>query len=185
MGKAADRGAGGGVVPGSNALPGKGLASPELSVIVVDMNLPTDPELQRLADLLELDALQRALREDHGGFDHVDHWQQGEFHHDHILRVKGGGLPGPILVIATNCNGSVKEVICLAEVPGRWALWGWRVPENPEFEPGALTPLAVARSWQWFDPRRLLTEDTRSELLPEFRRRQRGGGWTKIDSGDE
>jgi hypothetical protein len=29
----------------------------------------------------------------------------------------------------------------------------------------------------WFDPCELLSHDARSELRPEFRRRQEGGGW--------
>lgn len=155
-----------------------------------DKDAVVDPSanlrLEDLANCEDLDSLQRKLRSDHGGFDHLDHWQQGEFHHDHVLRVIApGDLPGSIVVVATNCNGSVKEVLCLAEVPGRWALWGWRVPENPEFEAEGVTVLAVARTSRWFDPRRLLLPETRSELLPEFRRRQRGGGWVRVDSDEE
>ncbi|MCB9788905.1 MAG: hypothetical protein H6744_19690 [Deltaproteobacteria bacterium] len=60
-------------------------------------------------------------------------------------------------------------------------MWHARCPDNPEFE-GELPPvLAVARTAHWFDPCALLAEDARSELRPEARRRQRGGGWVAID----
>lgn len=102
----------------------------------------------------------------------LDHWQQGEFHHDLLLRV------GPeFLVIATNCNGGVKELLLFAEKPERWALWNWRCPENPEFAGELSAPLMQHRSPHWFDPCALLVEDARSELRPECRRRARGGGW--------
>ncbi len=41
--------------------------------------------------------------------------------------------------------------------------------------------MARVRTPHWFDPCELLTPDTRSELRPEFRRRQRGGGWMADD----
>ena len=37
--------------------------------------------------------------------------------------------------------------------------------------------LGRAQTVHWFDPCELLADDARSELRPEFRRRQRGGGW--------
>ena len=40
--------------------------------------------------------------------------------------------------------------------------------------------LGVARSHHYFDPCELLVPDARSELRPEHRRRQRGGGWEKV-----
>jgi hypothetical protein len=117
-----------------------------------------------------------------GGYDLLDHWQQGEFHHDVILAALGDhGLPGPIVVVATNCNGGVKEVLSLASVPNRWALWHHRCPENPEFRSGG-EPLVVldrAVTLHHFDPCELLVADARSELLPEYRERMRGGGWCK------
>lgn len=112
-------------------------------------------------------------------FEHVAHWQQGEFHHDHVFRLRQppSSLPGPILVVSTNCNAGIKEVLCFDRVPDRWALWHERCPDNPEFE-GALPPvLACARTTHWFDPCELLVPDARSELRPEARRRMRGGGW--------
>src|SRR5689334_21556250 len=64
-----------------------------------------------------------AVRKDAGGYDVIDHWQQGEFHHDLVLRLPASvKLPGNVLVIATNCNAGIKEVLFFAEVPERWAL---------------------------------------------------------------
>lgn len=153
---------------------------------VVPTGSSEDAALRTLASCGDLHSAMRHL-EAHGGFEHLDHWQQGEFHHDHVLRVDAArlGLEGAIVVVATNCNGAVKEVLNFAQVPGRWALWGWRVPENPDFQAGAATPLSAVRSPIWFDPRRLLLPETRSELRPECRRRQRGGGWVPVESAEE
>jgi hypothetical protein len=66
-----------------------------------------------LADELVLGALLERVRFRWDSFELVDHWQQGEFHHDTVLRVRRSAeLPGSILVVATNCNGGVKEVLC-------------------------------------------------------------------------
>ncbi|HEY2513233.1 MAG TPA: hypothetical protein VGI39_20330 [Polyangiaceae bacterium] len=115
-----------------------------------------------------------------GGFDVLAHWTQGEFHHDLVLRLPEEALrelPGRVLVVATNCNGGVKEVLCFEDIPERGALWHYRCPSVPEFT-GAL-PRLVGRAVtsHWFDPCELLGPDARSELRPEFRRRQAGGGW--------
>jgi hypothetical protein len=92
-----------------------------------------------------------------------------------------GELPGSILVVATNCNGGVKEVLAFDEVPDRYALWHFRCPENPEFD-GLLPPLLqTARTTHWFDPCALLLPDARSEYRAECRVRQRGGGWQQKD----
>lgn len=128
---------------------------------------------------MTLNALLDALRTHHGWFDLVAHFQQGEFHHDVVLRLRDEAreLPGSVLVVATNCNGGIKEVLCFSEVPDRWALWKHRCPSNPDFE-GDIPPLlGMARTHHWFDPCELLEPDARSELRPEHRRRQRGGGW--------
>ena len=86
-------------------------------------------------------------------------------------------LPGEVLVVATNCNGGVKEVICFDRAPERYALWHARCPDNPEFE-GELGPvLGQARTLHWFDPCELLAEHARSELKATCRQRQRGGGF--------
>jgi len=136
-------------------------------------------DVQTLADRLTLGGLLDEVRRVGGSYELVDHWQQGEFHHDTVIRVDAArlGLPGPVLVIATNCNGGVKEVLCFAELPERYALWHYRCPENPEFR-GALPEIrAASRTQHWFDPCDLLNDDARSEYRPEFRERQVGGGW--------
>lgn len=134
--------------------------------------------IDRLAGNLGLGSLLADLRQSFGGYRILDHWQQGEFHHDLVLRVEErAALPGEILVVATNCNGGVKEVLCFDRAPERGALWHERCPENPEFA-GELPPvLASARTVHWFDPCELLADDARSEYRPEFRERQPGGGW--------
>jgi len=76
--------------------------------------------VQRLADTLVLGSLLEELRSSVGPYELLDHWQQGEFHHDVLLRVPANdALPGPVLVVATNCNGGVKEVLSFAELPQR------------------------------------------------------------------
>lgn len=132
-----------------------------------------------LAASLVLGALLERVRERWGRYELVDHWKQGEFHHDVVIRVPNskGELPGPVLVVATNCNGGVKEVLCFAEVPERAALWHARCPQNPEFAGDALAVLAAATTLHWFDPCELLRPDARSEYRDEFRERQCGGGW--------
>lgn len=131
-----------------------------------------------LANSLALGALLDGVRRSFGGYEILDHWQQGEFHHDLLLRVEPGAqLPGPILVVATNCNGGVKEVLCFKEPPERGALWRHRCPDNAEFS-GRLPPvLDRAQTIHWFDPCELLREDARSEYREEHRERQEGGGW--------
>ena len=141
--------------------------------------------LRQLADTLSLKGVLDGLRP--YGWEHVDHWSQGEFHHDVVLRVRHRppGLPGHILVVSTNCNGGVKEVLCLDEVPDRWGLWHFRCPENPEFHGPRPRVRAWARTMHWFDPCELLKPGTRSEYREEYRRRQRGGGYVSIDSLEE
>jgi hypothetical protein len=86
-------------------------------------------------------------------------------------------LPGDVLVVATNCNGGVKEVLCFAAVPSREALWHARCPENPAFTGSIPALLASAVTEHWFDPCELLRPDARSEYREEFREQQCGGGW--------
>ena len=133
-----------------------------------------------LAQTLMLGPLLEMLRERHGRYQLLEHWTQGEFHHDLVLKVSGAPeLPGSVLVVATNCNGGVKEVLCFDEAPRRGALWRCRCPDNPEFR-GELPPLlARATTQHWFDPNELLGAHARSELRPEYRQRQCGGGWVK------
>lgn len=134
--------------------------------------------IDHLARFLTLGELLDALKGGHEGYELIAHWLQGEFHHDVVLRVPApGSLPGPVLVVSTNCNGGVKEVACFDEVPDRDALWYERCP-NGDFEARPLPGLrGRARTVHWFDPCELLGPDARSELKPEHRRRQRGGGW--------
>jgi hypothetical protein len=135
--------------------------------------------VQQLADTLVLGALLDEVRTRFGGYELLSHWKQGEFHHDVVVRIEGAApaLPGQVLVVATNCNGGVKEVLSFATAPDRSALWRWRCPEAPDFT-GELPPLlARATTHHWFDPCDLLGPAARSELRAEFRRRQEGGGW--------
>lgn len=131
---------------------------------------------QELADTAVLGALLDLVRERFGTFALIDHWQQGEFHHDVLLHVDAA-LEMPWFVVATNCNGGVKEVLAFDAAPQRHALWHWRCPRIDEFS-GTL-PNMVERSItsHWFDPCELLADDARSELLPQHRERQPGGGW--------
>lgn len=135
--------------------------------------------VERLSRFLLLGALLDEIRRRWSAYELLDHWKQGEFHHDVVVRVPGATrqLGGEILLIATNCNGGVKEVLCFTHVPDRHALWHSRCPENPEFSGVLPDPVAIARTEHWFDPCALLVPDARSELREEFRERQRGGGW--------
>jgi hypothetical protein len=135
--------------------------------------------IQELANQLTLGGMLDALRRLAGGYELLDHWQQGEFHHDTLLRVDAARaqLPGDVLVVATNCNGGVKEVLCFAEAPERNALWHQRCPLNPEFAGQLPNLLASVRTRHWCDPCDLLAPDARSEYRSEFRQRQSGGGW--------
>jgi hypothetical protein len=138
--------------------------------------------IENLAQQLALGSLLSDLAARCGGYDLVDHWQQGEFHHDLVVRVPAGtDLPGQVLVVATNCNGGVKELLCFDVEPTRGALWHHRCPDNPEFA-GQLPPLlASARTVHWFDPCELLRPDARSEYREDSRERQPGGGWQLRD----
>lgn len=125
--------------------------------------------VETLANTLVLGSLLERLGPRH---ELIAHWTQGEFHHDVVVK-----LNDTFLVVATNCNGGVKEVIAFPTLPERWALWHWRCPDVADFA-GELPPiLARATTTHYFDPCDLLREDARSELLPEARVRQHGGGW--------
>ena len=144
------------------------------------MSLAVCSRVETLAGTLVLGALLEDLRAAYGSFELLDHWTQGEFHHDLVVRVQGpaADLPGRILVVATNCNGGVKEVLCFAEPPARASLWSMRCRGNPDFPAPAADPLARSATLHWFNPCELLLPDARSELLPEHRVRQEGGGWS-------
>jgi hypothetical protein len=136
-------------------------------------------EVRELAATLGFGSLLEKLKE-HGGYEILAHWTQGEFHHDVVLAATDeAGLPGRILVVSTNCNGGIKEILCFADVPERGALWRARCPNEPAFC-GELPPiLASVKTVHWFDPCELLRPDARSELKSQHRRRQLGGGWEK------
>jgi hypothetical protein len=130
-----------------------------------------------LADTLSLGTLLEMLRLEYGGYELVDHWQQGEFHHDVLVRARLPGLFDGYLVVSTNCNGGVKEVLAFFAPPSRSALWHYRCPDAPEFG-GELPPISErVVTTHWFDPCELLSPNARSELRPEYRVRQAGGGW--------
>lgn len=142
--------------------------------------MPPDP-IAILATTHTLGDLLVQLTKQHRGYDLVAHWKQGEFHHDLVLRAhEQGSLPGAFLVVATNCNGGVKEVLCFAHIPERYALWHMRCPDNPEFSGELLPVLGHARTLHWFDPCELLADCARSELKSTHRRRQRGGGYEPL-----
>lgn len=137
------------------------------------------PVLQQLANTLVLSSLLEKTRQLLGPYQWLAHWQQGEFHHDIVLQIvhESSQIPGRILVIATNCNAGVKEVLCFNEIPDRSALWHWRCPNVHEFSGSLPTLLDRAITPHWFDPCELLSPDARSELKLEYRQRQPGGGW--------
>jgi hypothetical protein len=143
------------------------------------MAVEEHPIISELAASLVLGSLLDEIRTRWGNFELVDHWSQGEFHHDVVVRVTGAekDLPGPILIIATNCNGGVKEVLSFSSIPDRTSLWALRCPDNKDFPAEPATPLARSFTLHWFDPCELLTDTARSELRPEYRSRQAGGGW--------
>jgi hypothetical protein len=146
--------------------------------------------LARLTRSLVLGDLLAELIRLHGGFELVEHWTQGEFHHDVVLRLPPGALAGPssgasgapgswgssrsVLVVATNCNGGVKELLAFDDVPSRRALWDYRVGTSSA---DAIQLRGSARTLHWFDPRELLGDNARSEIKREYRQRQEGGGW--------
>jgi hypothetical protein len=143
-------------------------------------------DLAFLTPRTELTSLLQTMRRRYGGYRVLAHWTQGEFHHDVVMQVADPrpDLPGPVLVVATNCNGGIKEVLCFDEVPDRWALWHQRCPDNPEFG-GELPPLrGSSRTKIWYDPCTLLGDDGPSELKPECRQRMRGGGWCAAGVGE-
>ena len=148
------------------------------------MTAGTAPDpLDALARTMTLGALLERLHDAHGGYELIAHHTQGEFHHDVIVRVHDhAALPGEYVSVATNCNGGVKEVLAFRDEPTPDALWRMRCPDNADFGTGQVaTPLGVVRTVHYFDPCELLREDARSELKPEFRQRQRGGGWEPRD----
>ena len=141
----------------------------------------SDALITELAETLMLGGLLELLRERVGGYELLAHWEQGEFHHDVVLALPEGAATFGYLVVATNCNGGVKEVLAFTTPPDRDTLWHWRCPRAPDFAPASTLALCGrAVTTHWFDPCELLAPDARSELRIEHRRRQRGGGWKKV-----
>jgi hypothetical protein len=132
--------------------------------------------LEELVESLVLGELLAEITSRFGGYDLIAHWTQGEFHHDLVVCPRNAPADARVLVIATNCNGGVKEVLAFDHIPTRSALWAHRC------ENAALDVRGFARTLHWFDPCELLADDARSELRPEFRRRQEGGGWVMNDN---
>ncbi len=107
-----------------------------------------------LAERIILGEALNMLRMMYGAYELLEHWLQGEFHHDLLIKIPDTqtSLPGNYLVIATKCNGGIKEVLCFDEQPERWALWHHRCPKNPEFSGTLPTILERARTLHWFNP---------------------------------
>jgi hypothetical protein len=150
-----------------------------LSCTVQTLQNSASELVNQLAAKLMLGELLREIVQRWGVYEFVDHWQQGEFHHDTVLRVPHGRgeLSGAYLVVATNCNGGVKEVLCLDALPTRGGLWRGRCPANVEFEGELPSILARRVTDHWFDPCVLLGPGARSEYRADCRVRQPGGGW--------
>ncbi len=134
--------------------------------------------VEHLAATMSLGSLLDLLRAEHDDFEIVDHFTQGEFHHDVVLRVdQRRDLPTSFLVVATNCNGGVKEVLAVESAPTQAGLWCMRCPEVYDVDGAPPVVVARATTAHWFDPCELLADDARSELREEHRERQPGGGW--------
>jgi hypothetical protein len=117
-------------------------------------------QVDELARCLVFGALLEEVTRRFGGYELVAHWTQGEFHHDVVLRLPEAATPmgARVLVVATNCNGGIKEVLGFNEIPDRAALWHHRCPTVPEFD-GDLAPIvARAVTEHWFDPCELLVQ---------------------------
>lgn len=124
-----------------------------------------------LANTLVLGSLLETLKQRFGAYELLAHWMQGEFHHDVVLRAGEH-----VIVVATNCNGGVKEVILTDALPSRGGLWKMRCPDH-DFEGPLPRVIERATTVHFFEPCELLGPDARSEYKPEARERQEGGGW--------
>lgn len=115
--------------------------------------------VESLAAQLVLGDVLHELRRRHSQWELVAHWEQGEHHHDLVIRLPNdAGAEHPaVLVIATNSNGGVKEVYAFDEVPERTALWHYRCPEIVQYVEPLPALLAAARTNHWLDPRALLS----------------------------
>jgi hypothetical protein len=127
---------------------------------------------KQISDRLALSESLDEIRKIYGNYSLIDHWKQGEFHHDVVIKVND-----MYFVIATNCNGGVKEVFAFNQLPSRGGLWKFRCPNNSEFEGEIPEIISHSKTVHYFDPSELLGNDARSELKEEYRQRQSGGGW--------
>ncbi|MCP4498745.1 MAG: hypothetical protein GY822_02115 [Deltaproteobacteria bacterium] len=156
------------------------------SSLHIDTELPFHPMLAEVAagglPGLALDQLLKTC----GTYELLEQWKQGGFYHDVVIRAYfpiGQLALSSLVIISTNCNGGVKEVLAFADLPDRYALWNARCPENDDFE-GDL-PHLENPDLALFRPMPTITADTRSEIKLEFRVRMRGGGWQMKKDVDE
>lgn len=117
--------------------------------------------VESLAAQLVLGDVLLELRRRHGQWDLVAHWEQGEHHHDLVIRLPESAEADypKVLVIGTNSTGGVKEIYAFDEVPDRDALWHYRCPELVAYWEPLPVLRAAARTNHWLDPRALLGEE--------------------------
>ncbi|MFN3199777.1 MAG: hypothetical protein ACE366_15345 [Bradymonadia bacterium] len=115
--------------------------------------------LNQLARRPSLKAILKALST-HCGHEArlVAHWQQGHLHHDMVFHVTPPhpGLPSDILVVSTDDRGMVKEMMSLASMPKRQALWHARCPNDPDFDGDLPQVLDEVKTMHWVDPKRII-----------------------------
>ncbi len=112
-----------------------------------------------LARCLTIGALLSVMTRRFGGYEIVAHWTHGDLHHDIVVMLPApatADLPGRVLLVATNAEGGIKEVLCFSDVPDRSALWHHRCPDALEFSGELLPILGRATTQHWFDPSELL-----------------------------
>src|SRR5688500_454435 len=76
------------------------LAREPIAANLISMPVTVPTLVDELASSLLLGALLARVSDCWGGYELLEHWQQGEFHNDVVLRIGAphAGLPGPILV---------------------------------------------------------------------------------------
>ena len=93
--------------------------------------------VKALAETLSLGAVLDRLRDHHSGYDLIEHWTQGEFHHDVVLRVNAlNGLPGPVSQSPKKFRWGANALVStvLWRVEGAWfaangLVFGHRPPQ--------------------------------------------------------
>ena len=82
--------------------------------------------MQTLANRLTLGGVLDEVRRLAGGYEFLDHWQQGEFHHDTVIRVDEGrvGVPGQAAICGYGAPTACKSTRSPGPVvpPGRFTL---------------------------------------------------------------